>query len=162
MKLYIKQEIFTLKDKFTVKDENGEDIFYVDGSFFRIPKQFKVYNHNQEEVTVIERQMFRLFAHYDIKTDTNQITLKREFTFFRQSYVISGINWSLQGNFTGHNYEVVRGGDPVMRLSKHWFKWGDSYELDIPDDHDALLALCIAICVDYEILKDSQSNNNSQ
>ena len=48
-----------------------------------------------------------------------------------------------------------------MKLRKHWFTWGDSYELDIPDDHDALLALCIAVSVDYEIFKDQSNANNS-
>ncbi|NLC65789.1 MAG: hypothetical protein GX752_02455 [Clostridium sp.] len=160
MKLYIKQSVFTLKDKFTVKNEEGQDVFYVDGSFFRIPKQFKVYDKNQNEVASIDRQMFRLFGSYDIVTENSQITLRRQFSLFRQSYILEGINWYLQGNFTGHHYEVIEGESLVMKLRKHWFTWGDSYELSIPDDQDALLALCIAICIDYEILKDQNSSNS--
>lgn len=159
MKLYIKQSVFTFKDKFTVQNEYGHDVFYVDGSFLRIPKQFKVYDINYDEVAIIDRQMFRLFANYDIKTKHKNITLKRQFSFFRQVYILEGINWALQGNFTSHNYEVVQGGNPIMELRKHWFRWGDSYELNIPDDHDAILALCIAICVDYEIYKDQSKSN---
>lgn len=161
MKLYIKQSIFTLGEKFTVKNATGADEFYVDGSFMRIPKQFIIYNNQQQQVATIERQMFRLFPRYDIQTGDKHITLKREFAFFRQAYVIEGIDWSLKGNFTGHHYQVVKGEDPIMTLRKHWFTWGDSYELDIPDDHDALLALCIAVSVDYEIFKDQSNANNS-
>lgn len=159
MQLYIKQSVFTFKDKFTVKNAKGHDAFYVDGSFLRIPKQFIIYNHNQEVVATIDRQMFRLFARYDIRTENKYIILKRQFGIFRQSYKIEGIDWSLQGNFTSHNYEVVQGVNPIMKLRKHWFTWGDSYELNIPKDHDALLALSIVICVDYEIYKDRTKNN---
>lgn len=159
MKLYIKQSVFTFKDKFTVQNEFGQDVFYVDGSFLRLPKQFKVYDNNYDVVATVDRQMFRLFAHYDINTQYKNIRLKRQFSFFRQSYILEGINWSLQGNFTSHNYEVVQGGNPIMELRKHWFRWGDSYELNIPDDHDTLLALCIAICVDYEIYKDQSKSS---
>ncbi len=159
MKLYIKQAVFTLGERFTVKNEYGDDVFYVEGSFLKIPKQFKIYDKNQINVATIDRQMFRLFAHYDITTLEQNITLKRHFAFFRQSYSIEGINWALQGNFTGHHYEVVQGGNPIMKLRKHWFTWGDSYELDIPDDHDALLALCISVCIDNEIAKDASSNS---
>ncbi len=157
MKLYIKQAIFTLGEQFVVKNENGEDQFYVEGSFLQIPKQFKVFDKNHDQVATINRQMFRMFGQYDITTNTNSITLKRQFSLFRQSYVIEGIDWYLQGNFTGHNYQLIRGNNPIMHLSKHWFTWGDSYELDIHDDHDAVLALCIAISIDYELLKDQNS-----
>lgn len=63
MKLYIKQDVLTLGERFAVKDEFGNDAFYVEGSFLRIPKQFKVYDQNQVEVATIDRQMFRLLSH---------------------------------------------------------------------------------------------------
>ncbi len=157
MKLYIKQAVFTLGEQFTVKDEFGEDQFYVVGSFLQIPKQFRVLDKNSRQVATIERIMFRMFGQYDIVTNTDRITLKRQFSLFRQAYIIEGIDWYLQGNFTSHNYQLIRGGNPIMTLSKHWFTWGDSYELNITNEQDAILALCIAISIDYEILKD-QSN----
>lgn len=161
MKLYIKQAVLVLGGRFTVKDESGTDIFFVEGSFLRVPKQFKIYDKNYNNVAVIDRQMFRLFGHYDINANGKNITLKRHFAFFKQSYTIEGINWALEGNFTNHHYEVVQGKNLIMRLRKHWFTWGDSYELNILDKHDALLALSIAICVDNEIAKDASSNNAS-
>lgn len=160
MKLYIKQSVFTLGEQFTVKNEFEEDVYYVEGSFLKIPKGFTIYNRYHEEVAKIERQLFRLMGHYDIQSNKEEIVLKRNFTFFRHSYELLHTQWSLQGDFLSHNYDVVDHGRPIMRLRKHWFTWGDSYELDIPHDEDAVLALCIAICVDYEILKDQQNTAN--
>lgn len=161
MKLYIKQSVFTLKDKFAVKNEAGLDVFYVEGSFMRIPKMFKVYDNRQNKVAVIERQMFRLMGHYDIKTSDQHLTLSREFTLFKPSYRIEGLNWRLSGNFLARNYSVLTGNRPIMHLSKHWFTWGDSYELNIESSDDALLALCIAICIDYEMQSSANSANSA-
>ncbi|CAM3674857.1 LURP-one-related/scramblase family protein [Erysipelothrix urinaevulpis] len=159
MKFYIKQKVFTLGEKFTVKNEFGEDVYFVEGSFFTFPKNFKITNVFGETVCEIERQMFRLFGHYNIMTSSKTITLKREFSFFRANYSILGIDWHLQGDFFDHNYQVLSGSSPVLSLSKHWFTWGDSYELDIPDHEDEVLALAIAICIDEEIERDQSSHN---
>lgn len=162
MKLYIKQKVFTLGESFTVTDEHENAVFYVEGSFFRIPKAFTIYDVQQQEVATIERQLLRLFSHYDIQAINHQlITLQREFSFFRQSFRLEGIPWNLRGDFWHHNYEVVYGDRIIMSMEKHWFTWGDSYELNVLHDEDAILALCIAICVDYEIAKDNSSSSNS-
>lgn len=158
MKLYIKQKILTLGEHFTVKNEFEEDVYYVEGSFFKIPKEFNIYDVNQKKVGHIERQIFRFFGHYDINDMKDTLVLRRNFSFFRQNYSLENTSWSLQGDFFGHNYQVVKDTRPIMTLTKHWFTWGDSYELDIPDSKDAILALAIAICVDYELLKDQSTN----
>lgn len=40
MKLYIKQKVFTIKDKFTVKDEAGNDKYFVEGKLLSLGKKF--------------------------------------------------------------------------------------------------------------------------
>lgn len=158
MKLYIKQHVFTLGEEFTVKNEHEQDIFYIGGSFLRIPKQFTIYDRNKEAIAVIESQMFRFLSHYDIQLPNNQIvTLRKEFSFFKPVFSLEGTNWVLQGDFFAHDYAVMSGDTPVMVLQKQWFTWGDSYELDIADEKDAVLALAIAICVDYELAKQRSS-----
>ena len=104
---------------------------------------------------------FKLMGHYDIKTLDSHIIIRREFTFFKPSYRIEGLNWRLVGNFLARNYSVVLGERPIMNLSKHWFTWGDSYELDIKHSEDALLALCIVICIDYEMQTQANSANSA-
>jgi len=56
LKYYIKQKVFTLKDKFTVKDETGSDIFYVEGEFFSIGKKLHLYTMDGTEQAYIHRR----------------------------------------------------------------------------------------------------------
>lgn len=160
MKLYIKQKVFAFNEQFSVKDERGNDIYFVSGSFLKIPKSFTVKDLKGNVVATIDRQLFKLFGQYDIHASGESLLVRRRFGLFRQNFDIEGIDWSLQGDFFDHNYSITRGNRIIMRLAKRWISWGDTYELDILDEHDAILALCIAICVDYEIEK-SRNNNNS-
>lgn len=40
MKLYINQKVFSWGDKFAVKNEYGEDIYFVKGEVFSLAKSF--------------------------------------------------------------------------------------------------------------------------
>ncbi|AKN53125.1 hypothetical protein AB434_0720 [Heyndrickxia coagulans] len=42
--LYMKQKVFSLSGKFTVKDQQERDVYYVEGSFLQIPKTFSIMN----------------------------------------------------------------------------------------------------------------------
>lgn len=158
MKLFIKQKVFTIGEEFTVKDEQGNDVFYVQGSFFRIPKKFTIYNTKREVVGTIESQLFRLFSHYDVTTNNDSLTVRQNFSFFRDNISIVNKDWTLQGDFLSHEYRVISGNRPIMSISKHWFTWGDSYMLDVEREEDAILSLAIVIIVDNII---SKSRNNS-
>lgn len=148
LKLYIKQHVFTLGERFYVRDENNQDVFYVEGSFFRIPKKFTIYNMNGEVVATMEKQLFRLLERYDIKTSNKSVTLKKEFTLFFRRFSLEKTRWQIEGNITGHHYQLLSGNRPVMRIRKHWFTWGDSYELTIDNPEDVVLSLAIVISID--------------
>ena len=36
----------------------------------------------------------------------------------------------------------------VMRISKAWLSWSDFYELNITDEQNELLCLCVALAID--------------
>ena len=42
-KLYIKEHVFTLGDKFTVKDEYGNDKYFVEVEIFTLGKKLHIY-----------------------------------------------------------------------------------------------------------------------
>lgn len=44
MRLYIKQRAFSWTDKFSIKDEYGEDRYYVEGEFLSFGKKLHVYD----------------------------------------------------------------------------------------------------------------------
>ena len=55
MKLYIKQKVFSWGDKFTVKDSNGEDRYFVEGDVFSWGKKLHVYDMHGNEAAFIRK-----------------------------------------------------------------------------------------------------------
>jgi uncharacterized protein YxjI len=157
-KLYIKQEVFSLGGYFYVKDESGFDKYNVQGEFFSFGKKLHVYDSAGNEAAFIRQKIMSLIPRYVIKVHGSNIyEIEKEFTFFKPGFYLEGIDWRLDGDFWAHNYYLQEGANTIMEMKKHWFTWGDSYELDIYDPKDELLCLCIVLAVDCILFSGSSS-----
>ena len=47
-----------------------------------------------------------------------------------------------------HDYQITKRDRKIVTISKEWMTWGDSYELDIADPADELVALAVVIAID--------------
>ena len=162
MKLYIKQKFFSWRDRFTVKDANGNDRYYVEGEIFSWGKRLHVYRADGTEAAYIRQRMFTWLPRYYVEIDGREVChVVKEFTFLRPRYRLDGIPWHMEGDFFGHDYALTDGRRQVMYLSKAWFTWGDSYELDIAEPGDELLCLCVALAVDCALAAQQAASNAS-
>ena len=159
MKLYIKQKVFSWGDKFTVKDINGNDRYFVEGEVFSFGKKLHVYDAHHFERAYIKQELLTWMPRYSVYTNGVQIAqVKQEFTFFRSKYTIDGPGWQVEGDFFSHEYQITKSGRVIATISKEWMTWGDSYELDIADDVNEITGLAVVLAIDAVI--ESQNNNN--
>ena len=160
MKLYIREKVCSWGDKFTVKDQYGNDKYIVQGEVFSFGKKLHVYDMTGREVAFIKQEIWSLLPKYYVFCGGNQVAeIKKEFTFFFQKYSIAGLGWEINGSFLLHDYEITQGGRPIVRISKEWMTWGDSYELDILNPEDELVALAVVLTIDC--VNESESNSGS-
>jgi uncharacterized protein YxjI len=149
MKLYLKQKVFSWRDRFFVKDESGNDRYWVQGEILSLGKRLRVYDGSGAEVAFIRQKVMSWLPRFFVEINGRVVCMiVKELTFFRQSYRVEGLPWHLSGDFWAHEYSLTESGREIMRLSKKWFTWGDSYELDIADPQNELMCLCIALAVD--------------
>jgi uncharacterized protein YxjI len=161
IKLYLKQKVFSWRDRFYVKDENGSDRFAVEGEIFTWGKKLHVYNPNGEEAAFIRQKVWSWLPRYYIEIGGRVVCeIVKEVTFFKPSYRLEGLSWRLEGDFWAHEYSLTDGGRQIMRLSKKWFTLGDSYELYITNPCDELLCLCVALAVDCALATQTNTNSN--
>ena len=159
MKLYIKQKVFSWGDKFRIYDEYENDLYYVEGEVFTFGKKLHLSDPSGNELAFIHQKVWSFLPKYFISrngTDVAQVI--KEFTFFRQEYTVDGLGWTVKGNFWAHEYEITGNGQTVATISKHWFTWGDTYEIDIADGIDEVMALCVVLIIDAVI---QQSNSGA-
>ena len=149
MKLYIKEKVFSWGDKFTVKDAYGEDKYIVEGEVFTFGKKLHVYDRAGREVAFIKQEIWSFLPRYYVFCGDRQIAeIKKEFTFLFPRYTIEGLGWEIDGSFMAHDYQITKRDRKIVTISKEWMTWGDSYELDIADPADELVALAVVIAID--------------
>ncbi len=149
MKLYIKQKVFSFNDKFTVKDEYGEDRYFIEGEVFTLGKKLHVYDVNQVERIFIQQKVWSFLPKFFVFVNDEQVAeIVKEVTFLKPRYAVLGLNWEVNGNFLAHEYEILSQGRVVVSIKKEWLAWGDSYVLDIIDAKDELNALAVVLAID--------------
>ena len=158
MKLYIKEKLFTWGDKFTVKDALGEDKYIVKGEILSFGKKLHVCNMAGAEVAFIKQELLRFLPTYAVFCGDRQVAeIRKEFSFLFPRYSIEGLGWEIEGSFMAHDYEITKNGRPIVSISKEWMTWGDSYELNISDPADEIVALAVVLTIDCVV----ESQNNS-
>ena len=149
MKLYIKEKVFTWGDQFTVKDERGNDRYVVEGEVFSWGKKLHVYDMIGREVAAIRQEVWSFLPRYYVFCGDRQVAeIKKEFTFFFPKYRIDGLGWEIDGSFMAHEYEITQSGRTIVSISKEWMTWGDSYELNITNPSDEIVALAVVLTID--------------
>ncbi len=149
MKLYIRQKVFSFKDKFTVKDEYGQDKYMVEGEFFSLGKKLHIYDMAGNEVAFIQQKLLSFLPRYFVFVGDNQIAeIVKQFSLFRPKYEVRGLDWQVEGDFFAHNYVIYQGNNYVVEINKEWMTWGDCYELNIAPNADEIVALATVLAID--------------
>lgn len=119
MKLYIKQKVFSLGDKFTIKDEYGEDKYYVESELFTIGKKLHVYDINHNEAAFIRQKAFAFFPRFFVCKGTEMVAeIVKELSFFSPKYRIEGLNWEISGDFFQHEYSILENNNHIADIHK--------------------------------------------
>ena len=159
MKLYIKEKVFSWGDKFTVKDEYGYDKYVVEGEVFSWGKKLHICDMTGREVAFIKQEVWSFLPRYYVFCGGQQVAeIKKEFTFLFPKYSIEGLGWEIDGSFLAHEYEITQRGRSIVTISKEWMTWGDSYELNIANPADEILALAVVITIDCVMESNSGAN----
>ncbi len=149
MKLYMKQKVFAWGEKFRICDEYENEKYYVEGEVFSFGKKLRLYDRSGKEVAYIhEKRPSFLHRYFISQSGTDVAEVVKEFTFFRPEYTVEGPGWTVSGDHWSHEYEITAAGRTVTTVSKHWFSWGDSYEIDIASGTDEVLALSVVLIID--------------
>ena len=147
--LYIKQKVFSLSGKFTVKDKEQKDVYYVEGSFLQIPKTFSILNMARDEVALITKKTFSFLPKFFVEVNGQErLTIKKEFSLFKARYTIDGTGVEIRGNWWDMDFQILQNGEVIGQVNKEWFSWGDSYKIQILNDEMEEVVIAIVVAID--------------
>lgn len=161
MLYYIKQKVFSFKDKFNISTVDGTPKFYCESEFWAIRKKFHLQDMNGEELAFIIQKFFCFFPTYYIQKNGETVaTVRKQFSFVHPRYSVPELGWEIKGDFWQHNYEIRRGFDIIATVSKKWISWGDTYQIEVHHDSDTENVLSTVIIIDAVMAQEQKSHSS--
>jgi len=147
--LYIKQKVFSLSGKFTVKDQQEKDVYYIEGSFMQFPKTFSIMNTKREEVALITKKPFSFLSKFFVEVNGKEVlTIKKELTFLKARYTIDTEGIEVNGKWWDMDFQVIQHGKVVGEVNQEWFTWGDSYKVQVLDEEMETMMIALVVAID--------------
>lgn len=154
MRYHIKEKLLCLGDDFRIQDEDGRDIFLVDGKAFTLLREkLSFQDMSGNELAFIRERVLSLRKSYEIHRDGQlaAVVKKDLFNFFRCHFTVDvpgPDDLEASGSFLDHEYTFKRGGRVVATVSKKWFSIRDSYGVNIAEGQDDVLILASTVVID--------------
>jgi uncharacterized protein YxjI len=169
MRYRMREHFFSFGDDFSIQDESGRDVYYVDGKVFALGDKLSFQDMKGNELAFIREKLISLRKTYVIQRAAPPLgpggsaTVRKDlFTLLRASFTIDVPgpgDLEAQGSFLDHDYTFERGGRTVASVSKKWFSIRDTYGVDIADGEDDVLILASAIVIDLLAHPDRKGND---
>lgn len=148
MKLLFKQRFFSWFDSYDIYDENGETIFTVEGQL-SWGHELHILNKSGEHIATLKERIFTFLPKFEIYLGEEYVgEIVKEFTFFKPSFSVDFMGWTVDGDFFEWDYEICDGSSTVATVSKELMSWTDTYTIDVKNSADALPALLVVLAID--------------
>lgn len=149
MRYYIKSKLFKIKEDFWVKNDKGENTYFIDKEFFSFGLHFKVIENNNEIYKVREK-LLKFMPSYEIYDNNDSIIgiVKKQFTFFKDIIFVESNygNFEIEGDFWHYSYKINHNGRIIAVIDKEILSFTDNYYVDINyENHSFIIALVIII-----------------
>jgi uncharacterized protein YxjI len=159
MKLYIKQRIFTFRDKFDVRDENKNVVFSVKSDFFALPPTIRLFDTKGDQLFVIKRKLISLLAKFKVFSKDDEVaSITQKWSFMKKVFEVECKYGKIDliGNIFALNFQLMLDGKLVASIQKALISFGDSYEIIIEEGYDPGLLTCIVIAIDHALHNESR------
>lgn len=159
MRYYIKSKLFKIKEDFWVKNDKGEDTYFIDKEFFSFGLHFKIIENNNE-IYKIREKLLKFMPSYEIYDNNDSIIgiVKKQFTFFKDIIFVESNygDFEIEGDFWHYSYKINHNGRAIAVIDKEILSFTDNYYVDINyENHPFIIALVIII----DNIIDKRNNN---
>ncbi len=154
MQYMMKQKLLAWGDDYYIKDNDGKDVYFVDGKAFTIGDQLSFQDLAGNELAFIKQRVLSWGKTYEISHGGNVVaTVKNDPLVLIQHQMTiefpgTDADLDVQGSLGDHEYLVRRRGDIIATVSKKWFTLADTYGIDVRNAEDQVLLLAVAVVID--------------
>ena len=149
----MRQKMFCFGDDYTIRDADGNDVYFVDGKVFAIGDKLSFQDMQGNELARIRQRLLTIGKTYEITIgDQTTVVHKHLFTLLRCKFSVDvpGPNdLEAVGSLLDMEYDFRDSADRVVAsVSKRWFAIRDTYGVEITGGVDPVTILASAIVID--------------
>ena len=152
MKLYMKQKVFSLVDKYTFFDDMQNPVLKATGKFFEfLPKYHLNDAITGAEMYYIKHVLTVFMGRFEIYSNNTLCAIvQQQFAFFHPKLEIQSqyASYTIEGDYFAHDFTLFKNGQYFGSVHKKYLSWGDNYEIDIADPTDASFVCALVISID--------------
>jgi len=153
MRYIMRKNLLSFGDRFAICNENGEEVFFVNGEVFSLGHKLSFLDPHDNELLYISQKLLSLAPTYELyQGEQHLATIQKEvFTFFACTFAIHTDNrgdLEARGDLSDHEYSVTRQGETVAQISKQWFTISNTYGVDVTDNESTVLLLASTVVID--------------
>jgi uncharacterized protein YxjI len=160
-KYVMRQKVWTLADRFVIKDETKTPVFYVKGKFFSVGDKLSFRDRDGNELAYISQQVLSFRPRYKIYRRNHLIAkVVKKISLFKDRYTVDvpgSDDYTVTGNFWNYEYTFTRNGKVVAFVSKKFFSWSDTYGIAVIPGEDDIVILATAVVIDMVSHNDEES-----
>lgn len=145
-----------------VKDEDGKSLYLLVGRWGSRGDALSLYTMSGELVASIKQVSYIFGSHFELYKQFEKVgTLKKVLHLHSDFYYIKQLNWSVIGDIYNHQYHIYHNTHEIMAMNKALLFSGNYFCLDVADEQDAPLCICIAAVLDYWLYNKKRDKDKS-
>lgn len=151
MKYVIRQKLFSLGDRYTVKDGAGTDRFMVRGALVSITRKVSILGMDGTELYEARRKLLSLLPCYRISRNGAEVArLRQRLSLWGSRYAVTGQPgaYTIKGRPLEYDYAISKGEAMVATISKRFFSLADSYGVEVAEEEDAAFIIALVVIID--------------
>jgi len=154
----MRQRMFALGQDFNINNAEGQAVFKIDGKVRMIKESLKFRDVQGNLLYKLDERVIRIRESFDILKPDGSLAAKVHNAIIdplRERFTIEipgGQNMTTMGKVIWAQYDILRDGQPVAKISKQ-FSWigRDQYVVDIRQGEDDCLILAITVVIDMMV-----------
>jgi uncharacterized protein YxjI len=159
MRYQMREKMFSLSSRYTIRDEADHDVYHVEGKFWTLGDKLSIHDLEGRELAQVHEKLLAWGPTYEITRDGRVAALVKKHLFTLRSCrftvdVPGPDDLEAAGDLFGLDYNFTRGDRIVAEVSRKWFSVTDTYGIEIVDGEDDVLILASAVVIDRASHKD--------
>lgn len=149
IKLYMRQKVFTIRDKYSICDLDETPVYYVKGNITGLG--FSIQYADGSDIMTIKKKLVAITPEYTLFEGNENIGhIKKKIKLGRAEIQgeVKGQPIMIKGDMVGHSFNIFLNGKAVGNVDTARLTWGDCYSIEVLDESVKDLVVTIAVICD--------------